>query len=84
MCLHLIESHTGKGNVAWVNQSCLTADIWYRAECDNTIPDRSKCQPNQLRYAREWLKSSPRVASSGSDYTIHIVKTKCTKGQRSL
>ena len=67
MCLHLIESHTGRGNVARVNQSCLTADIWLREECGNTIPDISKGQPNQLRYAREWLKR-------GSDYTIHIVK----------
>ena len=28
MCLR---SHTGSGNVAQVNQSCLTADIWLRA-----------------------------------------------------
>ena len=40
--------------MARVNQSCLTADIWLRAECSNTIPDISKCQPNQLRDAREW------------------------------
>ena len=53
MCLHLIESHTGRGNVARVNQSCLTADIWFRTECGNTISDRTKGQPNQLRYARE-------------------------------
>ena len=53
MCLR---SHTGRGNVARVNQSCLTADIWLRAECGKIIPDRSKGQPNQLRYAREWRR----------------------------
>ena len=30
--IHLIESRTGRGNVARVNQSCLTANIWLRAE----------------------------------------------------
>ena len=40
--------------MAQVNQSCLKANIWLRAECGNTIPDRLKGQPNQLRYAREW------------------------------
>ena len=50
--------------MARVNQSCLTADIWLRAECGNTIPDRSKGQPNQLRYAREWL----RMAQTGSGW----------------
>ena len=48
MCLHLIESHTGRGNVAQVNQSCLTADIWLRVECGNTIPDILKGQTNKL------------------------------------
>ena len=50
----MIESHTGMANVARVNESCLTANIWLRTECGNTIPDISKGQPNQLRYAREW------------------------------
>ena len=80
MCLHLIESHTGRGNVALVNQSCLTADIWLRAECGNTIPDRSTGEPNQLRDTREWLKGGSRVAQGGSIYTRHI---RNTKGQRS-
>ena len=52
-----LRSHTGRGDVAQVNKSCLTADMWLRAECNNTIPDRSKCHLNQLRYPREW----PRV-----------------------
>ena len=40
--------------MARVNQSCLTADIWFREECCNTIRVRSKGQHNQIRYAREW------------------------------
>ena len=35
--------------MARVNESCLTADIWLRAKCGNTIRDRSKAQPKQLR-----------------------------------
>ena len=44
-----MSTHTERGNVALVNQSCLTADIWLRAECDNSIPDRSKGQPTTIR-----------------------------------
>ena len=51
MCLHLITHRAGE---PWFNQSCLTADIWLREECGNTICHRSKRQPNQLRYARVW------------------------------
>ena len=49
-----LRSHTWMENVARVTQSYLTADIWLRAECANTIRDRSKGQHNQLRYATEW------------------------------
>ena len=48
MCLR---SHTGMWKCC-AGQSCLTADIWFYSECGNTIPDRSKGQPNQLRNAR--------------------------------
>ena len=53
MCLHLITHRAGETRV---NQSCLTADIWLREECGKQIRDRSKGQPNQLRYAREWRR----------------------------
>ena len=78
MRLHLIVSQDG-GDVARVNQSCLTADIWLRAECGNTIRYRSNGQPNQLRYAREWLRVAwvTRVAPV---YTRHKENT---KGERS-
>ena len=56
--------------MARVNQSTLTADIWFREECGNAIPDISKGQPNQLRDAREWGK----VAQVARVYTRHIVK----------
>ena len=42
MCLHLLNHTQGGGDVARVKQSCLTGDIWLRAECGNTIRDRSK------------------------------------------
>ena len=58
--------------MARVIQSCFTADIWLRAECGNTIRDISKCQSNQLRYAREWL----RVAPVAPVYTTHLGNTK--------
>ena len=53
MCLYPIESHTWRG---------MTPDIWVRAECGNTIPDRSKGQLIQLRDAREWRN---KVAHGG-------------------
>ena len=65
-------------NVARVNQSCLTADIWLRAECCNTIPDRSKGQIRNCD-AREWHEGG-----MGSPlYTRHIVKGH-SKGQVKL
>ena len=52
--------------MARVNQSCLTNDIWLRAECGNTIPGGSKGQPTTI---------SERVAQQGgADLTTHIVK----------
>ena len=55
-----LRSHTGRGDVARVNQSCLTANIWLREECSNTILDRSKGQHNQLRDTREWRNKVAR------------------------
>ena len=48
--------------MARVNQLCLTADIWLRAECGNTIPDRSKGQPTAIR---------ERVAQQGGETRWH-------------
>ena len=77
MCLHLITHMEGETET-WVNQSFLTANIWLRAEYGNTIRDRSKGQPNQLRYAREWRK----VAQGGA-VSIQTTHIRNTKGQMS-
>ena len=68
MCLHLITYREGE---TWVNQSCLKADIWLGAECCITIRDRSKCQPNQLRYAREWRKVAQEGGAGVSLYNTY-------------
>ena len=61
MRLHMfmLKSHTGwerRGAGQSRGLSDLTADIWLRAECGNTISDRANGQPNQLGNAREWFR----------------------------
>ena len=50
-----------------VNQSCLTADIWFPSECGNTIPVSEVIHDtkstNQLRYAQDGL-CDPQGGSS--------------------
>ena len=75
----MIESHTGSGNVARVNQSYLTANIWLRAECGNTIPDRSKGQPNQLRYSREWRRVAWGIVAYGGVLLTSEVHQRATR-----
>ena len=62
---------------ARVNQSCLTADIWLRAECSNTIPDRSKCQPNQLRNCGTRV-----VHGTGGSRVVRRVARRVLRGHR--
>ena len=48
----------------------LTADISLRVDCGNIIRDRSKGQPNQQRYTREWRKVAQEGGSwANLDYT---------------
>ena len=47
-----------------VNQSCLTADIWFHSECGNTVPHRSKDQ-HTARGSEGLLRVAPQGGSSG-------------------
>ena len=54
----------GRGGGWVVNQSCLTADMWFHLVCGNTIPVRSKrsIHCDRVRHATlEWHEGGMRV-----------------------
>ena len=65
-----------------VNQSCLTAGMWFHLVCGNTIPVRSKrsihCDRDRVTGTGgailEWHRVAPTWHQSGTAYTTHIRK----------
>ena len=62
-----------------VNQSCLTADMWFHLVCGNTIPVRSKrsihCdRVSHVGATRCHSRMAPTWHQSGTAYTTHIRK----------